>query len=678
MYVQESVFGHNSVVNDEQLNYNNADGTMDIKVGISMFSDIIPKHLKTFAERRAWLFQNPDVLKVFGYRTPTQSKASLIYGRIVDVLPETVGDIVVLPKEIVSIAGSDYDIDKVVLHRYALRSSDAGPVKLEYPSRDWYYADAVSSLSKERAQNLLLDQLFTIMSDPTVAAEMRMPLDSDTAKLNKILKEDLGFSESTVEDDALSSTSPSFQAEVKVNYNAGKDGIGPFAIAIKLHNLGTRSKLAIGREFDDLRDWLKLADLDDPIGRDGIPVSSWLSGCASLMVDYAKDPVAGQANFNMSTDGTIAYLLRCGWGKHTFPFIAQPILKQLAEAERKASVTYGLPEHEQALRPYARARKYKNAVYKALVDELKGRAKGKRTLSFTGLNDEKFDITPADFYDSRGIDLLEYFAPMSYYAKLIDDYDGHVAMSRKYEQDGNFKNFTVAELVHQFVIAAIYEYMQPMVATLRQVDTKCNIDNSSKFTDITELVFEHFSTQALLTNGAVTDLGDLFNAGGIDVMYDNTIAKILTIAGQMFKEYTPTMAIPAVNAIRAIGVQNGAKSTKAFNRLTAKLKSYHIAKAVEAELARFFGDELEATGAQSKYVFDKLIDDDAECGIPRLFSIIKERISKPGTSLYDKYNGSVLFDILKANFSDELGTTVIQSQYVKNIQENAKDEAMRD
>ena len=58
---------------------------------------------------------NPDLLKMVGYRIPTEDKYSMFPAKIVGFLPPEAGDGVMLPNDITLLTGSDFDVDKMYL-----------------------------------------------------------------------------------------------------------------------------------------------------------------------------------------------------------------------------------------------------------------------------------------------------------------------------------------------------------------------------------------------------------------------------------------------------------------------------------------------------------------------------------------------------------------------------------
>ena len=62
--------------------------------------------------------ENPRLLEMIGYRIPTESKYSMVPIKIKGFLPRNAGEGIMLPKEITTLSGSDFDIDKLYIMRY--------------------------------------------------------------------------------------------------------------------------------------------------------------------------------------------------------------------------------------------------------------------------------------------------------------------------------------------------------------------------------------------------------------------------------------------------------------------------------------------------------------------------------------------------------------------------------
>ena len=89
---------------------------MECIVSINMFKHIIPNYSElSFEEKKKFVENNPEII---GYRIPTQGMNSVSYMKVVGLLPENVGDVIILPAEFTTLTGSDFDIDKLYAVRY--------------------------------------------------------------------------------------------------------------------------------------------------------------------------------------------------------------------------------------------------------------------------------------------------------------------------------------------------------------------------------------------------------------------------------------------------------------------------------------------------------------------------------------------------------------------------------
>ena len=79
---------------------------------------------------------NPDLLNMFGYRIPTESKYSMVPIKIKGFLPRNAGEGIMLPKEITLLSGSDFDIDKLYVMRYEFLRQETYPTNKLKAYRD--------------------------------------------------------------------------------------------------------------------------------------------------------------------------------------------------------------------------------------------------------------------------------------------------------------------------------------------------------------------------------------------------------------------------------------------------------------------------------------------------------------------------------------------------------------
>jgi hypothetical protein len=117
------------------------------------------KKFKTDQEIFDYINKSPDgakILRGIGFRIPTQSLSSIDSFKVVGFLPSYMGDTVVVPTELVTKAGSDFDIDK--LNTY-LRN---------------VYVDATGNvrLVKHKGSEEATKQFFTKVYEDTIQAEI--------------------------------------------------------------------------------------------------------------------------------------------------------------------------------------------------------------------------------------------------------------------------------------------------------------------------------------------------------------------------------------------------------------------------------------------------------------------------------------------------------------------------
>jgi len=72
-----------------------------------------------------------EMLEIIGFRIPTEFKYSMAPLKIAGLLPSEAGEGIMLPKEITTLSGSDFDIDKLYIIRPVVQL-DMWKVRKEY------------------------------------------------------------------------------------------------------------------------------------------------------------------------------------------------------------------------------------------------------------------------------------------------------------------------------------------------------------------------------------------------------------------------------------------------------------------------------------------------------------------------------------------------------------------
>lgn len=310
----------------------------------------------TYEEAREYA-RNSDITSM-GYRIPTQGQNSTVAVHIVDILPETVGDTVILPAEFTTLTGSDFDIDKLYMvgYNYYAGTNEDGKKSLNKVEYDLRTANQdISQLSDKQLQNLLIDTYISVLTSDNHLMETTTPLDATT----KPIKDVVDIVEKFLDDDATSHnlriSFPRYQSDIKSQNVGAAAGIAPMALA-NVHNvlttqadvkMDTNVPFGIEGKTPNITKYFNIGNLNNKYDKDGTLILDWTSALINAHVDAEKDPYILKLNVNRFTYGSVGLLIRSGFGIGTFYMMPQPILVDLAnEFLRLSSGKLGLTNRE--------------------------------------------------------------------------------------------------------------------------------------------------------------------------------------------------------------------------------------------------------------------------------------------------------------------------------------------
>ena len=220
--------------------------------------------------------------------------------------------------------------------------------------------------SRKANENLLLDTYMLVLTDDKNITETRLPLDKVTGIIKNEILPVVDSNQKKGDEVPFLELSPTFQMNKKYEYSGGKTGIRPFALNNKNHvitqltnlmfkdnsllkSLGFTGLNGIKSQNETVykRDKYGNIKYDDngvpiTIQEEGLNILDWISAMISAHVDVAKDPYVIRLNVRQYTYNICNFLLRAGFGKNTFYFLPQPILKQMALAYERANGIYGV------------------------------------------------------------------------------------------------------------------------------------------------------------------------------------------------------------------------------------------------------------------------------------------------------------------------------------------------
>ena len=259
---------------------------------------------------------DPSALEVIGYRIPNQGMSSNDYLEIVGILPEGMGDSMLVYDAIPGKTGSDFDIDKMFLMMNNLEVVNGKITKVQ----------DVNSLQYK--QNEMIDLYRAVLSSPLTYDAMMTSIDSSS------LKNDITDLFPTPEAGNLELFSPVEQIKTKFDYSSGAAGLGSVANQLVDHVAGQSLNLhlpfylgkgtfATNSKGDSFTTFDKL---------EGNTIANTLSSFLNAYVDIAKDPYISRGNYNSITSPVALMLVRAGYDvKWVNRFIGQPILQDLVK-----------------------------------------------------------------------------------------------------------------------------------------------------------------------------------------------------------------------------------------------------------------------------------------------------------------------------------------------------------
>lgn len=334
----------------------NEDGSMDCMLSTNFFRHVVPSKIQRqgYTAIREWLIEKNIIGQnakpyALGYRIPTQGLSSTASFKVTDVLPESMGDVIVVPNDFTAMTGSDFDIDKLY-------------IAVGYYDKDGNYLqcnwDNIDSNSEKQLVNGLIDMYRIAISDDSNIDQTKAPLDNLTEKVkSNILPLVVGTSKEEAK--PMYELMPSYQLFKKFEYTGGKDGIAPFALASTNHAL--TQALNLRMHLGKVGETYNLGNINDITSQDGERILDWLSAMINAHVDVAKDPYIINLNVNAVTYSMTEFLLRTGKGEATFYFLSQPVLKDFANAIINLNGQYGVDPTDSS--------------YKQLIDDTLSKAR---------------------------------------------------------------------------------------------------------------------------------------------------------------------------------------------------------------------------------------------------------------------------------------------------------------
>lgn len=266
---------------------------------------------------------------MIGYRIPTEGLSSALKLRIKGFLSGYEGNSIILPKEIVSLSGSDFDVDKMFIHRFSFKRNKYGKIVLltrENASNEKEMKDAIN--------NEIVQDMMQIITIPENAMLTIRPQGFANLKRSKMI---LGILEQPDNKYKISELRKLKDSELKklykdnsINFSyinprtqsyfirqnmVGKKLLGIWAVAKSAHYLFENSGLVLKENYRFNYNGIDFVKPDPiTININGIEtyVSSELGSYLGAAADNAKTPVLFHLGITKDNINIACYLARLG------------------------------------------------------------------------------------------------------------------------------------------------------------------------------------------------------------------------------------------------------------------------------------------------------------------------------------------------------------------------------
>lgn len=265
----------------------------------------------------------PDELRqLLVYRIPTEGYHSMLSVKVVKFLPETLGNFILLPYEITTQFGADFDFDKVYFLSYDFhKDKESGLLK-----------KATDLKTKEGRNNAILDNYHSIIQSPNTLRHSVKPS---------------GFDELVEFKNEVESESPKrnffssrTQRELKQRNHVGKDLKGIFAQQVSAHAYGVLLGLntesyneqdEINEEYGFHFNGESNYSLSKLINTEGNLIGDEVSMMMAAVLDDIKNPIIETLGINIITANVWSTIVRSGAGYKTATNLTtQPSIKELS------------------------------------------------------------------------------------------------------------------------------------------------------------------------------------------------------------------------------------------------------------------------------------------------------------------------------------------------------------
>lgn len=304
------------------------------------------------------------LLDLIGFRIPTQSPNSIERIRVKGFLPESYSNMIIVPAQITTKAGSDFDIDKLNLYFPNFTLDENGvPKYVEAFNNEIEYKDNSEKL--KAIDNGIHENYLTILDSKEYREQMLQPNSDERIKeLCRSMKLANTEDGQTRMFDMLG---VNYHVSNKQGSQLGKNVLGQAALHSTDHIMAQVADIYL-REQRPNFEGIEKVQIDDNTTTlatfrdiEGIRITDTISEMVNALVDVLKEPYIKYSGITEHNAATFFYMLRTGLTlKQVVHFFNHPFIRsynrELAKRQFNSSV-------------------YNSTLHKNLVDEILARFK---------------------------------------------------------------------------------------------------------------------------------------------------------------------------------------------------------------------------------------------------------------------------------------------------------------
>lgn len=297
------------------------------------------------------------LLEKIGYRIPTQGHMSMVKLKVVGFLPQSSGDLMIVPAAITKQMGSDFDVDKVYVHGYFTKMSGNKVTKDEEDKENKVIDIYKSIIESKHTRGLVTKTLSADPLNDAVTEVERAKGATSRQTNNGLLDRQYNDLQVSMNRDGkvmigISSLSSTHHALSQYANLYLADNPDTLSITFRAEDGTVYTDTTEGNNVNNYKEYSKhptqgswrldkifgyespVTEIDEETGKrivHNLPILDIIAYIQTAATDNAKDPILGRGNINKHTANVALLIARSGFDQNwVVNFTMQDILVELS------------------------------------------------------------------------------------------------------------------------------------------------------------------------------------------------------------------------------------------------------------------------------------------------------------------------------------------------------------